>query len=408
MAWIERNDYLNFLLSHKDKNIIKVVSGIRRCGKSTLFDIYIDYLLKHGVEKIQIININLEDLFYQGRDYKELYFYIKNKLVPGKRNYIFLDEVQNCAGFEKMVDSLLIQPNTDIYLTGSNAYFRSSELATFLSGRYVELKRLPLSFREYVSAFSGNQSLLSLYNQYITLSSFPYALQYHGDVKAIKDYLQGLYSTILLKDVIQRYHISDVRVLESVISFVFDNIGNRLNPYKISNTLSSNGRKVNEKTIEKYLQALRDSLLIYQVKRYNVKGRGRLKSQEKYYVADLGLRNLFCGIKGQDEGHILENVIYLELLRRGYQVRIGQNETNEIDFVAKNSEDTYFIQVSLTMKDKTTYQREIKPLKTLKNNYPKRILTRDESPVKDDNGIKIIYALDWLRDKKQLSISQSA
>ena len=301
-----------------------------------------------------------------------------------------------------MVDSLFVQPNTDIYLTGSNAYFRSSELTTLLSGRYVELKRLPLSFREYVSAFDTSKSLLSLYNQYVTLSSFPYVLQYHDDWKAIQDYLHGLYSTIRVKDVIQRYHISDVRILQSITSFVFDNIGSRLNPYKISNTLSSNGRKVNEKTVEKYLQALMDSLLVYQVKRYNIKGKRRLKSQEKYYAADLGLRNLFCGIKGQDEGHILENVVYLELIRRGYQVRIGKHDTNGIDFVVRNKENTYLIQVSLSVREDSTYQREIAPLKELKNSYPKRILTRDEAPIKDDNGIKIIYALDWLRNKTNL------
>ncbi len=396
MKYIERNNYLNFLLNHKDKQIIKVVSGIRRCGKSTLFEIYKEFLLNSGINKKQIISINLEDINYQDKNYKELYFDIKSKLIEGKMTYIFLNEIQNCKNFEKMVDSLFIQPNVDIYLTGSNAYFMSGELATLLSGRYVELKMLPLSFKEYVRGSDSSKSLLAKYNDYITFSSFPFTLQYKGDLKATQDYLRGIYSTILLKDVVQRYKITDVMMLESVASFIFDNIGNRLSANNIAKILSSNGRTTNDKTIEKYLQALMDSLIIYQVKRYNIKGRQLLKTQAKYYVADLGLRYLLCGIKGQDESHILENIIYLELIRREYNVTIGQNDTNEIDFVASNQDDTIFIQVSLSLKDESTYNREIAPLKALNNSYPKIILTMDESPVKDDNGIKIIYALDWL------------
>ncbi len=396
MKYIERTDYLNFLFNHKDRPIIKVVSGIRRCGKSTLFEIYKNHLLDSGISKDQIISINLEDITYQDKNYKELYFYIKNKLVEGKMTYIFLDEIQNCKNFEKMVNSLFIQPNVDIYLTGSNAYFMSGELATFLSGRYVELKMLPLSFKEYVSGTSSSKSILAKYNDYITFSSFPYTLQYQQDLKTTQDYLRGIYSTILLKDIVQRYKITDVMMLESVTSFVFDNIGNRLSANNIANTLSANGRTTNDKTIEKYLQALIDSLMIYQVKRYNIKGRQLLKTQAKYYIADLGLRYLLFGIKGQDEGHILENIVYLELIRRGYNVSIGQNDTNEIDFVASKQNDIIFIQVCLSLKDESTYTREITPLKMMNNSYPKIILTMDESLEKDDNGIKIIYALDWL------------
>lgn len=396
MNYIDRKEYLNFLVKHKDRQIIKVVSGIRRCGKSTLFDIYKDYLIKTGISKEQLISINLEDISYQDKNYKELYFYIKNKLIEGKMTYIFLDEIQNCKNFEKMVDSLFIQPNVDIYITGSNAYFMSGELATLLSGRYVELKMLPLSFKEYVSGVNNSKSIVAKYNDYITFSSFPYTIWYKDDLKAAQDYLRGIYSTILLKDVVQRYKITDVMMLESVASFIFDNIGNRLSVNNIANILTANGRTTNDKTIEKYLQALINSLIIYQVKRYNIKGRQLLKTQAKYYIADLGLRYLICGIKGKDEGHILENVIYLELLRRGYNVYIGQNEENEIDFVASTHEDTIFIQVSLSLRDSNTYEREIAPLKALNNSYSKIILTMDEAPVKDDNGIKIIYALDWL------------
>lgn len=396
MIFIDRKECFNFLLRHKDKQVIKFISGIKGCGRTTLFDIYKDYLKKTGISKEQFISINLEDISYQDKNYKELYFYIKNKLIEGKMTYIFLDEIQNCKNFEKMVDSLFVQPNVDIYITVSNAYFMSGELATLLSGRYVELKMLPLSFKEYVSGVNNSKSIVAKYNDYITFSSFPYTIWYKDDLKAAQDYLRGIYSTILLKDVVQRYKITDVMMLESVASFIFDNIGNRLSVNNIANILTANGRTTNDKTIEKYLQALINSLIIYQVKRYNIKGRQLLKTQAKYYIADLGLRYLICGIKGKDEDHILENVIYLELLRRGYNVYIGQNEENEIDFVASTHEDTIFIQVSLSLRDSNTYEREIAPLKALNNSYSKIILTMDEAPVKDDNGIKIIYALDWL------------
>ena len=399
MKYIPRNDYLQFLISHKDKKVVKVVSGIRRSGKSTLFEIYKDYLLKNGVDREQIVSINLEDISYQDKTYKELYYEIKGRLIEGKMVYVFLDEIQNCINFEKMVDSLYIQDNVDIYITGSNAYFMSGELATLLSGRYVELKMLPLSFEEYVSNTDSSKALLKKYYDYITCSSFPYALQYQNDLKAVQDYLRGIYSTILLKDVIQRYKITDVMMLEIVSSFVFDNIGRSLSSNRIANVLSANGRSANDKTIEKYLKVLMDSLLIYQVKRYNIKGKQLLQTQAKYYIADLGLRYLLFSIKGQDEGHILENVIYLELLRRGYQIAIGQNDENEIDFVASDNHKTMYIQVTLSMKDEYTYKREITPLKSLNNSYPKYVLTLDEAPIKDDEGIKIIYALDFLINK---------
>lgn len=395
MIFIDRKECFNFLLGHKDKKVIKFISGIKGCGRTTLFDIYKDYLIKTGISKEQLISINLEDISYQDKNYKELYFYIKNKLIEDKMTYIFLDEIQNCKNFEKMVDSLFIQPNVDIYITGSNAYFMSGELATLLSGRYVELKMLPLSFKEYVSGVNNSKSIVAEYNDYITFSSFPYTIWYKDDLKTAQDYLRCIYSTILLKDVVQRYKITDVMMLESVASFIFDNIGNRLSVNNISNILTANGRTTNDKTIEKYLQALINSLIIYQVKRYNIKGRQLLKTQAKYYIADLGIRYLICGIKWKDEGHILENVIYLELLRRGYNVYIDQNEENEIDFVASTHEDTIFIQVSLSLRDSNTYEREIAPLKALNNSYSKIILTMDEAPVKDDNGIKIIYVLDW-------------
>lgn len=399
MNYIKRDDYLDFLIRHKDKQVIKVVSGIRRCGKSTLLDIYKDYLLNSDVSQNQIISINFEDISNQDKDYKQVYYEIKSKLLDEKMNYLFLDEIQNLKSFEKMVDSLFLIKNIDIYITGSNAYFMSGELATFLSGRYVELKMLPLSFKEYVDSTPSSLTILEKYNKYITYSSFPYTLHYSDDFQSTQDYLLSIYQTIFLKDIVQRYEIRDTMMLQSVISFVFFNIGSRLSTSNITNTLISNGRKTNQNTVEKYLQALSDSLLVYQVKRYNLKGKEILKSIEKYYVSDLGIRYLLCGVKGQDEGHIFENIIYLELLRRGYDIYVGQNNDNEIDFIAIKNNEPLFIQVTLTMRNEETYRREITPLKKLKNSYPKIILTMDEAPIKDDGGIKIIYAFDWLLKK---------
>lgn len=400
MDLLPRHDYINFLSSHANKPIIKVVSGIRRCGKSTLLKIYQKYLLKNGVDKKQIISINFEDLSFEKLcDYKSLYNYINAKLLPNKMNYIFLDEVQHCTNFEKAVDSLYIQPNVDLYLTGSNAYFMSGELATLLSGRYVELKMFPLSFNEYCSSTDNNLTLIQKYNKYITESSFPYTLIYTNSEKESYEYLEGLYNTIILKDVVARYKISDVMMLDSLVRFVFDNIGNRLTSLSIANSLTSNGRKIDPKTVEKYLSALSSSLLIYQTKRYNVKGKQLLKLQEKYYLADVALRYMLLGGKNIDIGHTLENVIYLELIRRGYNVYIGQNEIQEIDFVAQKGDNTEYYQVCASVRNKDTLEREVNSLNNVDDHYPKYILTLDDDIDGNYNGIKKINALHWLINK---------
>lgn len=299
MIRIDRKEYLDFLIKSKDKQIIKVVFGVRRCGKSTLFEIYKDYLLKNGVEKIQIISINFEDMDYEElTDYKKLYEYIKSKMLTDKKNYIFLDEIQHVDKFEKVVDSLFIKENVDLYITGSNAYFMSSELATLLSGRYIELKMLPLSFKEYYQAKleyekleeKENRTLKTLmqyYNEYIVNSSFPYTLQLNNNLKNIYEYLSGIYNSVLLKDIVARLKIADVMRLESVVKYIFDNIGNLTSISKIANTLTSMGRKTDTKTIEKYIKGLVDSLLIYEVSRYNIKGKEFLSTSSKYYVSDL-------------------------------------------------------------------------------------------------------------------------
>ena len=409
MIRIDRKEYLDFLVKSKDRQIIKVVSGVRRCGKSTLFEIYKDFLLENGVEKNQIISINFEDMDYEElTDYKKLYEYIKSKMIGDKKNYIFLDEIQHVDKFEKVVDSLFIKENTDLYITGSNAYFMSSELATLLSGRYIELKMLPLSFKEYYQAKleyekmeqKENRTLKTLiqyYNEYIVNSSFPYTLQLDSDLKNIHEYLSGIYNSVLLKDIVARLKISDVMRLESVVKYIFDNIGNLTSLSKIANTLTSMGRKTDAKTIEKYIRGLTDSLLVHEVSRYNIKGKEFLSTLSKYYVTDLGLRQMILGNRNIDMGHILENIIYLELLRRKGNVYVGQFDKNEIDFVIVNSNEIEYYQVALTVLDENTLKRELDAFKNIKDNYPKYLITLDDVMVNTDyDGIKVVNALEWL------------
>ena len=414
MIRIDRKEYLDFLVKSKDRQIIKVVSGVRRCGKSTLFEIYKDFLLENGVEKNQIISINFEDMDYEELiDYKKLYEYIKSKMIEDKRNYIFLDEIQHVDKFEKVVDSLFIKENTDLYITGSNAYFMSSELATFLSGRYIELKMLPLSFKEYYQAKLEyekleqkenriSKTLIQYYNEYIVNSSFPYTLQLDSDLKNIHEYLSGIYNSVLLKDIVARLKISDVMRLESVVKYIFDNIGNLTSLSKIANTLTSMGRKTDAKTIEKYIRGLTDSLLVHEVSRYNIKGKEFLSTLSKYYVTDLGLRQMILGNRNIDMGHILENVIYLELLRRKGNVYVGQFDKNEIDFVVINSNEIEYYQVALTVLDENTLKRELDAFKNIKDNYPKYLITLDDVMMNTDyDGIKVVNALEWLLEGKK-------
>jgi len=409
MIRIDRKEYLDFLVKSKDRQIIKVVSGVRRCGKSTLFEIYKDFLLENGVEKNQIISINFEDMDYEElTDYKKLYEYIKSKMIGDKKNYIFLDEIQHVDKFEKVVDSLFIKENTDLYITGSNAYFMSSELATLLSGRYIELKMLPLSFKEYYQAKLEyekleqkenriSKTLIQYYNEYIVNSSFPYTLQLDSDLKNIHEYLSGIYNSVLLKDIVARLKISDVMKLESVVKYIFDNIGNLTSLSKIANTLTSMGRKTDAKTIEKYIRGLTDSLLVHEVSRYNIKGKEFLSTLSKYYVADLGLRQMILGNRNIDMEHILENIIYLELLRRKDNVYVGQFDKNEIDFVVINSNEIEYYQVALTVLDENTLKRELDAFKNIKDNYPKYLITLDDVMVNTDyDGIKVVNALEWL------------
>ena len=396
---IPREEYFERLRNLKHKKLIKIVTGIRRCGKSTVLDMFKEELLSNGVEENQIIFINFEDYENKSlRNPESLYNYIKQRLTS-KMNYIFLDEIQRVEVFPEVVDSLYIKDNVDLYLTGSNSSLLSSEIATLISGRYVEIKMLPFSFKEFVKATNQTENLSSAYRQYIETSSFPYVLELLQTPQEITAYLEGIYNTILVKDIIDRKKIADSNVLKSVTQFLFDNIGSELSSKKIADTLTSNGRKSDSKTIEKYVTSLEESFIVYRANRYNIKGKEYLKSLEKYYVADIGLRNFMLGKKSMDIGHILENVIYLELIRRGYSVYIGKIDDMEIDFVAQNQHGNIYIQVAATVRDENTLKRELRSLQAVKDNYPKMLLTLDDDPEADYDGIIRKNALDWLMEE---------
>lgn len=394
---IKRETYLNKLISFKDKKLIKIITGIRRCGKSTLFQIFKDYLLENGIEKEQIISVNFEDADFENLlDRSVLYNYLKEKLISKKMNYIFLDEIQNVNEFQKVVDSLYLRDNVDIYMTGSNAYLLSGEIATLLSGRYVEIKMLPLSFSEYISYFSDKSDINRRYRDYLVNSSFPYALELRGDKVLINDYLRGIYNTVILKDIVARRNISDVFMLESVIRFMFDNVGSMVSIKKISDTMTSQGRKISTHTVENYLSALCDSYILNKVSRFDIKGKQYLKTGEKYYLTDIGLRYLLLGTKATDYGHILENIVYLELLRRGYEVFIGKVSQTEVDFIAVKSGNTEYYQVALSVTNPQTLERELRSLDLIADHNSKYLLTMDEVPEVSHKGIKQINAIDWL------------
>ena len=394
---LQRKEYLDKLITFRDKQIIKIVTGIRRCGKSTLLRLYQDWLKAQGVSENQIISINFEDMDYEElTDYKKLYAYLKERLVRDNMTYIFLDEIQHVDNFPKVVDSLYIKEKVDIYMTGSNAYMLSSEIATLISGRYVQIEMLPLSFREYMESTGSMDDRGVKYTEYLENSSFPFTLELKGHPDEIRDYLEGLYNTIVVKDIVNRKRITDTMMLKSVLRFVFDNIGNPLSSKKIADTMTSDGRKIDVKTVEKYLEALSESYIIYQAKRYNIKGKQYLKTLEKYYVVDIGLRFMLLGSRQVDAGHILENVIYLELLRRGYDVYVGKIDTFEVDFVAQNRKGTAYFQVALTARDEKTLERELRPLQAIRDHYPKVLLTMDEDPEAQYDGIRRLNARDWL------------
>lgn len=397
---IERTEYLDELKRWKDKDLIKVVTGIRRCGKSTLFDLFIEYLKDNDITDKQIIKINLEDPNYQFESYMDLYNYVMEKLTNDKKYYIFLDEVQNVPKFQKAVDGLYIKKNVDLYITGSNAYLLSGELATLLSGRYIEIRMLPLSFKEYLSAFNSNEKLneQKMFLDYMKNGGMPGNLSIlKTNANDINKYLDGIFSTIVYKDIMARNNINDKMLLESVLKFIFDSIGSPISTKKISDTLTSKNMSTSNHTVENYISAFLESFLIYKAERFDVKGKNLLSRDYKYYAVDTGLRSYLLGKKSDsDMGHILENIVYLELLRRGYKVYVGKVDDLEVDFVAENRDGIKYYQVALTTRDTTVLERELKSLQKTGDHYPKYLLTLDMDLESDYDGITKINVIDWL------------
>ena len=401
--YVARTEYLDFLKRHQGKHIIKVVSGVRRSGKSTLFLLFREYLRSSGVAPEQIITINFEDMANESlRDPYALYKYLTNRLDDGKMTYIFLDEIQHVTDFEKVVDSLFIKDNVDLYITGSNAYFLSGEIATLLTGRYVQINMLPLSFKEFVEWHKQNDLFTNdtdMFNEYLK-SSFPYTL-FVQDEQERMEYLQGIYSTIVLTDIVTRLKVRDVPVLERVIRTLFSDIGSAISISNIANTLKSAKLPADNKTIDRYVEGILNSLLMYKAKPYDIHGRSILRANSKYYAVDLGLRRLLLPDHQQDYGHIIENIVFLELKRRYPYVYVGRSNDLEVDFVALNvkNEARYF-QVALTTLDEKVLERELRPLKQIHDSYPKYLLTMDTLN-KDANydGIQKMNILDWLLER---------
>jgi len=399
---IKRKEYLDRLLLWREKQIIKVITGVRRCGKSTLLALYIDYLKETGVTNDQIVSINLEDVDNEHLlNYKALHDSVRDRLCKDKFTYVFIDEVQQCPQYEKAIDSLFIKANVDVYITGSNAHMLSGELATLLSGRYVEIRMLPLSFAEYLT-FIGqeNRSINLDFNEYLRHGSFPYVPTIKHDKSIIRDYIDGIYNSILIKDVSKREGISDVSVLEGIVKTLCDSIGSPVSVKKISDTINSSGRRISVNTVDRYIRALTDSYMFYKVDRYDIKGRQVLKTLGKYYIVDTGLRELLVSSSSADSGHLLENIVYLELLRRGYKVYIGKLAEKEVDFVSLRSDGISYFQVAASTLDENTLRRELEPLQRIADNHPKFLLTLDDFiPNANYDGIRKLSVIDWLTDK---------
>ena len=405
IALVERKEYIDKLIQWKDEQVIKVVTGIRRCGKSTLLRQYQSWLLKNGVSKEQIVSINFEELEYENLlDYKKLYTYLKERLVSGKTTYIFLDEIQKVPSFEKAVDSIYVKPDVDVYITGSNAYLLSGDLATLLTGRYVEIKMLPLSFREFleITKLEKQQGLA----EYMRNGGLPYVASMERTAEKVDTYLEGIYNTVIVKDIEDRQarrdrdtdkrRITDITLLKTIAKYLASVIGSPVSIRNITDYLISSGRKVSPNTVGDYVEALTESFVFYPVERFDIVGKQLLKANKKLYIVDLGLRNHILPRKNYDLGFSLENIVYFELLRRGYKVTMGKQGNTEVDFVTEKQGTYKYFQVTADMTAEETFEREMRPLENIKDNYDKTVLTADMLTVGNYNGIKVKNLTDWL------------
>lgn len=406
---VERKDYLARLIEWKDEQVIKVVTGIRRCGKSTLLLQFQSWLKANGVSEEQIISINFEELEYEAlQDYHALYEYLKERLCEGKMTYIFLDEIQKVADFEKVVDSLYVKPNTDIYLTGSNAYMLSGDLATLLTGRYVEIKMLPLSFQEFlqITQLDEERGLA----EYMRDGGLPYIATMERSPEKVETYLEGIYNTVIVKDIEDRQirkesdpskrKVTDILLLKTIARYLASVVGSPVSIRSITDYLTSNGRKVSPNTVSDYVEALTESFVFYPAERFDIVGKQLLKANRKMYIVDLGLRNHILPRRRYDFGFSLENIVYFELLRRGYRVMIGRVGDTEVDFVAEKQGAYTYFQVTADMTAQETFERELKPLAKIRDNYEKIVLTADRFTVGNYDGIQVKNLSDWLLGKE--------
>ena len=400
---IIREKYLSTLIDAKDTEFIKVITGVRRSGKSTLLLMYKEYLINNNIAENRIIHINFESAMYDYiRNYKDLYEEIKNKLSQEKP-YILLDEVQNVSQWEKAINSLNVDFNVDIYITGSNAYLLSSELATLLSGRYIEIKMYPLSFEEYLRFNNyDTNNIEEKFYEYLKYGGLPAITQIKDKNNLVMAYLNDIYNAIVKKDIIERNNIKDIALLENIVKYVSSNIGSSISANKISDYLNSNKivEKSNHLTVDNYLKMLENAFIVYKADRSDIRSKALLKTLGKYYIADTGLRNIILGFRNIDEGHLLENVVYLELLRRGYRVNIGKTLEYEVDFIAENPNEIKYYQVTQSLKESLVLERELRSLESIQDNYEKIILTMDRTINNDYNGIKVINIIDFLLNDK--------
>lgn len=405
---VERKEYLEHLIQWKDEQVIKVVTGIRRCGKSTLLLQYQEWLKASGVSDEQIVTINFEELEYEElQDYKKLYAYLKNRLCKGKMTYIFLDEIQKVSAFEKVVDSLYVKPQVDLYVTGSNAYLLSGDLATLLTGRYVEIKMLPLSFYEFLEITGSGQE--QGFSEYMRDGGLPYVAVMDRTPEKVETYLEGIYNTVIVKDIEDRQarkesdsdkrKINDILLLKTIARYLASIVGNPVSIRSITDYFISNGRKISPNTVSDYVEALMESFIFYPAERFDIIGKQLLKANRKMYIVDLGLRNHILPRRQYDLGFSLENIVYFELLRRGYRVMIGKIGSTEVDFVAEKQGTYTYFQVTADMTAQETFEREMKPLRCIRDNYEKIVLTGDRLTLGNYDGIQVKYLPDWLLEK---------
>lgn len=403
---IDRPEYLQQLIQNKDVDLVKIVTGIRRCGKSSLLDLFHQYLIENGVLETNIIHMNLESLRYRNlTEYLAFYDYVSNRIPSEGKTYLIFDELQAVEHWEKAVESFRLDFDVDIYITGSNAYLLSTEFSTLLSGRYVEIRMMPLSFKEflYFYEFETTVTIEEKFQKYLQFGGMPILREYHFNEARSNQALEGIYSTVVLRDILQRNHQADQNILQKIVLFLCSNIGSITSPNNIGNVLSnegdiqnSKGKNIAGKTVDKYISMLRSAFIFYSVGRYDVKGKQLLKTLGKNYIIDMGFRNILLGYRDADRGHIIENIVFLELLRRDYRVYIGKVGETEVDFVAEKPNDKIYIQVTESMGSPETRERELRPLRMISDNYEKIVLSMDRDYINSYDGIKSLYLIDWL------------